>query len=209
MMIATVTVADPDLPGRIGDRLAPLARDPRREDDPDRVDEARREREGEAADRRRVVRVDAADGQHDPDERDAERDPRPPPCSRCAEPDRQDGHDRRVEVDDERGQRRRDRLERRVVRPGVADVQDTEHEAGDDRSAVPAIGAPAAGSRTAAGRPRSAPPRTGTARPTASASRRPPRRRAGRRATRSRRPRPRRGRARPRSRGGDPSGGPS
>ena len=96
-------------------------------------------------------------------------------------PHGEDRDDRRVEVDEDAGERRRDRLEAGVVRPGVARVPDA--EAGCD--ARPA-GGPSRPQRRAAAPPRRAatarpaPPRSRTARPRAAASRDPPRRSAGR-----------------------------
>ena len=60
--------------------------------------------------------VDPAERQHDADQRERQRDPRPAAGQAGREPQRQDRHDDRVGVDEDAGQRRRHGLEARVVR---------------------------------------------------------------------------------------------
>ena len=107
MIRATVTVAEPPPPASTRDGLAPLPRQPRGQDDPHGVDEARGEREEQAGYGRAFVRIDAADGEDHAAQRDPQGDPGPAPAQAMAEPERQHGDDRRVEVHDERGQRGR------------------------------------------------------------------------------------------------------
>ena len=73
-----------------------------------------------------------------------EGDPRPASLQPVAEPDRQDRDHGRVEVDDERRERRRHGLERRVIRAGVADIQDAQADPGDGPPDDPGNAAPGA-----------------------------------------------------------------
>ena len=178
--------------GLVADGPASLAGQPRREHDPDRVDEDRRDDEDQPGYRRRVVGsmppiVSATPTSAIPSAAHARR-----PSSRWPTRSVTHGHHRRIREDDQAGQCRRDGLERGVVRAGVADVQDAEAEADEDRAPVEVAQARAAGWTTRAARPRPGSPRTGTATTTARASPRRRRRPAGRRAIRSRirRPRP-------------------
>ena len=79
---------------------------------------------------------DPAEREGDADQRDAEGAPRPPALEAPADAQREDRDHGRVDVDDQRRQRRRHGLEARVVRPGVADVQHAEPERDHDAAAV-------------------------------------------------------------------------
>ena len=74
----------------------------------------------------------------------AERDPRPAPGQRPPDAQREDAHEHRVDVDDERRERRRDRLERGVVRRRVQAVDRAQAERAEGQPAGrPAQGRPA------------------------------------------------------------------
>ena len=103
--------------------VAALAGEARRQDDPDGVDDRGREDQQDPRDGRRGVGVDPTHGQHHAEDGDPERRPCPAALERPAEPEREHGDDRRVEVHDQRRQAERHRLEAGVVRGGVADVQ--------------------------------------------------------------------------------------
>jgi hypothetical protein len=133
--------------GCLAGRLAAFPAEACREDDPDRVDQRRGDDLDEPRERRAGRRVDPADGEHDAGQREPERSPRPGSGEPLAHEQREDGHDRRVDVDDQGSERRRDRLDAGVVRRRVADVEHAERDGGRDLATGESAQCRAAGGR--------------------------------------------------------------
>ena len=125
-MIAPIADTAAPSSASVPDPVASLPRHPRGQDDPDRVEDGGGEDQQQALTRDVGARRDAPEGQHHAEDGDPERAPRPTPLEGTAEPQREHGHDRRVEVDDQRGEPERHGLEPRVVGGGVGDVEHAE-----------------------------------------------------------------------------------
>jgi hypothetical protein len=111
-------------------------------------DERRSRHEEQPRNRRDDPRIDRSDGDDDADEGETERTPGSSPLQAPPESQRQDRHDRRVDVHDQSGERGRDGFEPGEVGRRVAGVEDAKGDGHRDRPPVErADGAAAPGGR--------------------------------------------------------------
>ena len=148
----------------VADAVAALAGVAGGHDDPHGVDDRRSDHQQQPVERRRGPAVDPAEGQRHAHHGNPQRRPGPAPLERATQPERQHGDHRRVDVDDQRRQRERDRRDPGVVRGRVGDVLDAEPDRDQQRPARqgperPASGRPGQEHRPRDGRGDSEPPR--------------------------------------------------